>query len=125
MRATLLRKRRLRKARAGSLPRKFAMATAAPAARMCYANQRGESAMTERPFTPLTPQSLDRLMQDLTGDSPMQRRIRHFAAVVERNKTRRRRNDDPPAAVPVPAVPRRGGPFLQGGAAAALVFENA
>ncbi len=70
------------------------------------------------------PQSLERLMQELTGQTDMQRRIRHFAAVVERNKTRRGR-DDPPAAVPVPAVPRRGGPFLKGGAAAALVFENA
>ena len=69
------------------------------------------------------PRSLERLMQELTGESEMQLRIRHFAAVVERNKTRRRR-DDPPAALPVPAVPRRGGPFLEGGAAAALVFEN-
>jgi hypothetical protein len=54
----------------------------------------------------------------------MQRRIGHFAAFVERNKTRRRRGGDPPAALPVPAQPRGRGPFLKGGAAAALVFED-
>ncbi len=70
------------------------------------------------------PTPLDRLMQEMAGETDIQRNIGHFAAFVERNKTRRRR-DDPPAALPVPAVPRRGGPFLKGGAAAALVFENA
>lgn len=78
--------------------------------------------MIERPAKP---DPLDRFLEELKGEDDMQRRIRHFAAVVERNKTRRRRDDDPPAALPVPAVPRKGGPFLKGGAAAALVFENA
>ena len=54
----------------------------------------------------------------------MQRRIQHFAAFVERNKTRRRRGGDPPAALPVPVQPRDRGPYLKGGAAAALVFED-
>ena len=76
--------------------------------------------MTEKP----SKLSFEKLRQDASGETEMERRIRHFAAFVERNKTRRRR-DDPPAALPVPAVPRRGGPFLKGGAAAALVFENA
>jgi hypothetical protein len=73
------------------------------------------------------PSKLDfgKLRQNALGETEMERRIRHFAAFVERNKTRRRRDDDPPAALPVPAAPRRGGPFLKGGAAAALVFENA
>jgi hypothetical protein len=58
------------------------------------------------------------------GDAEMQRRIALFRAYVERNKTRRRRDGDPPAAQPVPASPRGRGPFLQGGAAAALIFEE-
>jgi hypothetical protein len=74
---------------------------------------------------PAKPDSLDRFLEELKGETDVQRRIRYFAAVVERNKTRRRRDGDPPAALPVPATPRRGGPFLKGGAAAALVFENA
>lgn len=67
----------------------------------------------------------DKFRQQAQGETEMERRIRHFAAFVERNKTRRRRDGDPPAALPVPVEPRRGGPFLKGGAAAALVFENA
>ena len=77
--------------------------------------------MTEKP----SKLNFDKLRQDAHGETEMERRIRHFAAFVERNKTRRRRGGDPPAALPVPAHPRRGGPFLKGGAAAALVFENA
>jgi hypothetical protein len=76
--------------------------------------------MTDKP----SKLSFEKLRQDAYGETAMERRIRHFADFVERNKTRRRR-DDPPAALPVPAVPRRGGPFLKGGAAAALVFEKA
>ena len=71
------------------------------------------------------PKALDRLKQDLADETDVELRMRVLAAFVERNKTRRRRDDDPPAALPVPAAPRRGGPFLKGGAAAALVFENA
>ena len=71
------------------------------------------------------PKPLDGLIRDPSGETESQRRIRYFAAVVERNKTRRRRGGDPPAALPVPVEPRNGGPFLKGGAAAALVFENA
>ncbi len=78
--------------------------------------------MTEKP----SKLNFDKLRQDAHGESEMARRMRHFSAFVERNKTRRRRGgDEPPAALPVPAEPRRGGPFLKGGAAAALVFENA
>ena len=57
-------------------------------------------------------------------DAEIRRHIQRLAAFVERNKTRRRRDDDPPAALPVPASPRGRGPFLKGGAAAKLVFEN-
>lgn len=63
-------------------------------------------------------------MRELDGESDVERRMRLLAAFVERNKTRRRGDDDPPAALPVPVEPRRGGPFLKGGAAAALVFED-
>ena len=59
-----------------------------------------------------------------SGETEMERRIRHFWALVEHNKTRRRRDGDPPAAVPCPVEPRGRGPFLKGGAAAALVFED-
>ena len=62
--------------------------------------------------------------QEPSGETEMQRRIQHFAAFVERNKTRRRRGGDPPAALPVPVQPRGRGPYLKGGAAAALVFED-
>ena len=77
--------------------------------------------MTDKP----SKLSFEKLRQDAYGETAMERRIRHFADFVERNKTRRRRDGDPPAALPVPMEPRRGGPFLKGGAAAALVFENA
>jgi len=70
------------------------------------------------------PEALDQLMQQLDSESDAERRMRLLAAFIERNKTRRRGDDDPPAALPVPATPRRGGPFLKGGAAAALVFED-
>lgn len=62
--------------------------------------------------------------QDPFGETEMERTVRHFCAFVELNKTRRRRDGDPPAALPCPVHPRRGGPFLKGGAAAALVFED-
>ncbi len=58
------------------------------------------------------------------NDAETQRLIAHFRALVARNKTRRRRDDDPPAALPVPVSPRGRGPWLQGGAAAALTFED-
>ena len=60
----------------------------------------------------------------IPDDEEMQRRIRLFQAFVERNKTRRRRDGDPPAALPAPVEPRgpRGG--LEGGAVAALVFDE-
>ena len=77
--------------------------------------------MTDKP----SKMSFDKLRQDAHGETDMERRIRHLSAFVERNKTRRRRDGEPPAALPVPVEPRRGGPFLKGGAAAALVFENA
>lgn len=58
------------------------------------------------------------------SDAEMQRRIALFVTYLERNKTRRRRDGDPPAALPAPASPRGRGPFLKGGAMAALTFEN-
>ena len=58
------------------------------------------------------------------SDAETQRLIAHFRAMVARNKTRRGRDDDPPAALPVPASPRGRGPWLRGGAAAALTFED-
>ncbi len=70
------------------------------------------------------PKTPKQLMQELSGETEMERRIRYFRAFVELNKTRRRRGGDPPAALPCPVYPRRGGPFLKGGAAAALVFED-
>ena len=77
--------------------------------------------MTDRP---LQTKTLKQLMQELSDETEMERRIGHFRAIVERNKTRRRRDGDPPAALPCPVEPRRGGPFLKGGAAGALVFEE-
>lgn len=70
------------------------------------------------------PTSLDRMLEQMRSETDMQRRMRHFAALVALNKTRRRRDGDPPAALPVPAQPRGRGPFLKGGAAAELVFED-
>jgi hypothetical protein len=70
------------------------------------------------------PKALDQLKQQLDAETDAARRMRLLAAFVERNKTRRRGDDDPPAALPIPVEPRRGGPFLKGGAAAALVFED-
>lgn len=81
---------------------------------MCY-----ETGMTKP-----QPKTLKQLMQKLSGDTEMERRIQHFRAFVEFNKTRRRRDGDPPAALPCPVEPRGGGPLLKGGAAAALVFED-
>ncbi len=57
-------------------------------------------------------------------ETDVQRQIRRFGAFVERNKTRRRRDGDPPSALPAPVEPRGRGPFLKGGAAAALEFET-
>ena len=62
--------------------------------------------------------------QDPEREAEIERHVRHFRAYVERNKTRRRRDGDPPAALPCAVEPRGGGPFLKGGAAAALVFEE-
>ena len=62
--------------------------------------------------------------QPQPGDAEIQARIRHFRTWVERNKTRRR-GGDPPAALPVPVEPRGPKGGLRGGAAAALVFEEA
>ena len=70
------------------------------------------------------PKTLKQLMQELSGETEMERRIRYFAAFVELNKTRRRRGGNPPAALPCPVEPRGGGPLLKGGAAAALVFQD-
>jgi hypothetical protein len=77
-----------------------------------------EAPMTDKP----SKLDFEKLRQDALGETAMERRIRRFASFVERNKTRRGRGA-PPAGVPV--EPRKGGPFLQGGAAAALEFENA